>query len=124
MEIKFIQKALIKKQNKYLVLQRSLKDDSNPGKWDFPGGNIGEGEDLNTALAREVFEEAGLTIKIIRPLKLKSFVSKKNCIAVVYETEYVSGDVKISDEHNTFKWVSFEELKATELQDWLKDMYE
>lgn len=54
--------ALIEHGGKILLTQRN---DPNPmwdKKWEFPGGKIEQGEDRETAVRREVFEETGLRL--------------------------------------------------------------
>ncbi len=41
---------------------------NEPGLWDFPGGGIEFGEDLETAVCREVAEELGLRLDSVRHL--------------------------------------------------------
>lgn len=54
------------KDDRCLMLKRSMSSKGNPGKWDLPGGKIDAGESFDGALLREVFEETGLTISIQR----------------------------------------------------------
>ena len=58
-------KALIVKDNKYLVVQTK---DFIGGKYEVPGGRKKEGETDETALKREVLEEVSLQIDIARLL--------------------------------------------------------
>lgn len=55
--------AVIKKDNKILIAQRSNKM-SLPLKWEFPGGKIEKGEDKKAALKREIQEELSIEIEI------------------------------------------------------------
>ena len=75
-----------------LYLQkRAMNKDIQPGKWDTSvGGHIDYGEDVLTALEREVREELGITT--FKPVYIKSykFVSTQeaelvNCFFTVYD---------------------------------------
>lgn len=39
---------------------------SSPRIWEFPGGGIEAGEELAAAVAREVWEETGVTVEVVR----------------------------------------------------------
>lgn len=56
--------AWFQKDNKFLILRRSLQDNFTPGFWDTPGGCLDFGEDPIKALIRESKEEIGLNIKV------------------------------------------------------------
>lgn len=108
------QKAFIEKNGKILVLYDPLVG------LDFPGGKIQEGEakegnadSLINALKKEVREETGLEIKVFEPFAVwyRKFLEKnhrnygKEVYLVAFRCKYVSGEIKLSDEHNRFKWV-------------------
>ena len=102
------QKGFIRKGRDILVL-----GDPKEGL-DFPGGKIQEGEtDLHEALKREIREETTLEVNVGKPFAtwINTFpdhhpLAGKKVYLVGYICDYVSGDVKLSDEHNTFHWVN------------------
>lgn len=107
------QKAFIEKDGKVLIL-------NDPGEGlDFPGGKIQDGEakdgdasSLFRSLQREVREETGLEIEVGNPFVVWYHEFPKNhrnypkvVYLVGFKCKYVSGEIKLSDEHNKFKWV-------------------
>lgn len=60
-------RALIVRDGKILLLQRGAQI-SLPDYWCLPGGRIDQNESLEAACIREVQEETGLRIRIIRQL--------------------------------------------------------
>ncbi len=108
------QKAFIEKDGKVLIL-----NGPNEGL-DFPGGKIqkGEAKDGDTAsllrsLQREVREETGLEIEVGNPFVVWYHEFPKNSrnypkivYLIGFKCKYVSGEIKLSDEHNKFKWVN------------------
>ncbi|MCP2257888.1 8-oxo-dGTP diphosphatase [Streptoalloteichus tenebrarius] len=54
--------AVIDHGGSVLVLQRRPDEEFLPGLWELPSGKVEEGEDLLTALHREVAEETGLEV--------------------------------------------------------------
>ena len=102
------QKAFIDKNGEVLVL-------TLPNGWiDFPGGKIQEGEtDFDTAFKREVQEETGLKIEIGELFHrwYFTFISPhknagKKVFLLGFKCKYISGDIKISDEHKGYRWVN------------------
>ncbi len=63
MKIKRVVAALIIKDGKILVCQRT-RHQTMPLKWEFPGGKIEDGEQPRDALRRELDEELGIDAKI------------------------------------------------------------
>ena len=107
------QKAFIERDGKVLIL-----NDPSEGL-DFPGGKIQDGEakdgdasSLFRSLQREVREETGLEIEVGNPFVVWYHEFPKNhrnypkvVYLVGFRCKYVSGEIKLSDEHNKFKWV-------------------
>lgn len=86
------------------------------GKWEFVGGAVDFGEDPETALVREVAEESGLVVKIVRLLpKIFTHVWKTksgehiHVLLVTYECAVVSGQLNnhhVVDEIGDLQFVS------------------
>ena len=55
--------AYIERRGRVLLSQRRA-DQSFPLAWEFPGGKVEPGEDLASALVREIQEELGCAIKV------------------------------------------------------------
>lgn len=47
--------------NRFLIAERPLNKPMG-GVWEFPGGKVEPGEEIQTALARELFEELGIVV--------------------------------------------------------------
>lgn len=112
-ETKIALKGIIVKEDKILVAKRALTDKFGAGNWEIIGGKLEFGEDTETCLRREVKEEVSLEIDIEGIVYAKNVVMDKDMqmLLVVYLCNYRNGEVKISDEHTDFKWVSKEELR-------------
>ncbi len=88
--------------------------------WDMPGGRINIGEDLLTALRREIFEETGIK-KYSSPVFFTATISnhitdhkehnfKVGLAIFVYKLRIPElKQLKISDEHTEFEWVEKKE---------------
>lgn len=107
------QKAFIERNGKLLIL-----NDPYVGL-DFPGGKIQEEEtDFDEALRREVREETGLEIEIGEPftrwryeLRTGHRNAGKTLFLVGFRCKYKSGEVKLSNEHDKFQWVTKENYR-------------
>lgn len=117
-----VNRCLIKKERKLLLIQRSKKDSWEPQKWELPGGKIDLGQDLKNALEREVLEETGLYIKATNNTTFtESYVIAKGkytglpYVVIVYKGTIVGGEVKLSHEHEDFCWCESKEALDMDL---------
>ena len=84
------------------------------GGIDLPGGRIDVGEEdalFSDIVSREVREELGEDIKfrlgsVLFVHRLGHTKEKEEgIINIVFDAEYVSGDIKLSNEHVSYEWV-------------------
>lgn len=100
-------KGIIRRGNKILVLKRSLDDDHKPGVWETAGGGMDKAETPQNALKREIKEETNLEVKILEPFNAFSFKKDtgESKVGITFVCKYVSGKIKLSEEHVDYKWI-------------------
>ena len=110
-------RAIIRKNNEFLLVQRASDDRFEPSLFEFPGGKIDPGEDLNEALYREIYEETGLMVTIQEPLfywdeaSIKKEYEGFRHVALFFECSVpMNAKVKTSFEHDQYVWQSLEEI--------------
>lgn len=54
--------AVIQRADRRVLIGQRRKEDTSPLKWEFPGGKMEAGESPESALARELKEELGVTL--------------------------------------------------------------
>ncbi|MEY4990302.1 MAG: hypothetical protein RIS08_528 [Actinomycetota bacterium] len=93
-------------QGEYLCCKRGDWK-SAPNKWEFPGGKPEHDEYLEEALIREIREELGVEIKVVRQFDR----SKTGEIDLVcFVCELVGGTPSESTDHSELRWVREEDL--------------
>ncbi|KAK6579989.1 hypothetical protein PZA11_007697 [Diplocarpon coronariae] len=115
--------------NKLLLVQRAPTD-SSPNLWEVPGGGVDTSDaTILHAVAREVWEESGLTVTHIKrsvpsagegPGPGRTFVTSRALRVVKFEFEVEvegGGEVKLdAREHQCFAWVCEEECREKRLK--------
>lgn len=105
-------KALVyDKDGRCLFIKRSMESRFFAGEWDLPGGKMDPGEEIEQALARETLEETGLTVAFDAVAGASECELPAIRVAILYlEAHVLSGKVRMSDEHDAFRWVPPAEL--------------
>ena len=123
--------AIIARNGKYLIIQRSPKKIVFPNKWTVPGGGL-ETDDytktpkttkecwyfaVENSLRREIKEETGLKVGRLKYLLDIAFIRPDKIPVVIlsYYVPYKSGRVKLNEENIDYKWASLKELKNYDL---------
>ncbi len=115
--------VIIKKRDKYLMLQQA-RTRRFPLKWMGVSGAVEEGETPEEAALREVKEETGLDIEIVRKAAtLKADYKTKELHFFI--ANWKKGEVKIdSSEANDFGWFTHEQILKLNLMDATREFFE
>ena len=116
-------KALIVKDEKVLILTKTKSILPHLKGLDFPGGRLNLDESPKSGLKREIKEETGLDVDIIRLVHATDIFKNEQMrlIGLCYLCRPKSTKIKLSEEHSTFEWIDIKTAKA-ELPGWLGEM--
>lgn len=111
--------VLVNADNKILLLKRPETDDLFPGKWCLPGGHRQDDETIRQSAERECQEESGIEIDGVSH-KLFNWVYPDGFKTTFFWAKqgadwYDQQDVKLSDEHVDYKWVTSKEAFSMDL---------
>jgi 8-oxo-dGTP diphosphatase len=109
--------AIIENEDgKVLVTQRSATMDL-PLKWEFPGGKVEENETTEACLIREIKEELGCDIRVLKALTPhKHAYPDKTILLIPFICEQQETEIRLS-EHCAFAWLKPEQLKNLDWAD-------
>lgn len=100
----------------FLVLQRSSNESVMPNVWQVVTGVIQDGESALQAALREIEEETGLPLSTlwVLPFVGSYFDATNNSFVFIpcFGAITNSDTVHLSDEHEQFQWLPFEETLA------------
>lgn len=101
--------AIIEHEGAVLATQRSERM-SMPLKWEFPGGKIHDGERPDECLQREVREELGVEIAVVRALTPATHRYPEFTVTLYpFVCRLRSGEIRLH-EHKALVWLPPERL--------------
>ena len=99
-------------EGKILLIKRSKKLDWHPGEWEIMYGRIAQHEDTKDGLTRELNEELGISIVVGRPLTCWHIyrgheeTAENELIGITFLATTDQLKIKLSDEHEEYRWVT------------------
>jgi 8-oxo-dGTP diphosphatase len=109
-----------------LLLLKNADCDSEPGKWGVPAGKLETGEDPAKGAVRELFEESGIIADSNKIVSMGSLFVRKPNIDYIFHLFLVKmekADVRLSDEHVDYRWISPEDVASVPLMDGAREAY-
>lgn len=95
--------------------------------WEFPGGQVEEGETLSAALEREVLEETGIRVRVGQLVGVYSNV-KSHIVMLDFLCEFLGGEPTPSAESLKVEWMergeALSRVTRPAIRDRLRDMLE
>jgi len=101
--------AIIERDGRVLAAQRGA-DMSHPLKWEFPGGKIHPGESREDCVRREIREELGLELKVVRALSPSVHVYPSAEVVLYPFVCLIAEGEPVLKEHADVAWLTPGEL--------------
>ena len=106
-------KGIVIYKDKVLILKRVKASSDGLGYWELPGGGLEYGETPEKALKRELKEETGLDIKILKPVYTFTAIRPNyQTVGIGFLSIPTNNNVVLSHEHTEYKFVDSHELKT------------
>lgn len=117
--------GLLIKEGKVLVVRRSTAEPYLTGYYELPGGKVDFGDHPKETLEREFLEETNLKVKALHPYRIFTYISDKgrrHTVELVYlvRSEDDLKNIRLSEEHDDYKWISIEDLEQIKISDEIK----
>jgi 8-oxo-dGTP diphosphatase len=120
-----VAKAIVfDEQDRVLLLHRSEAERKHKAAhgFDFPGGSLQVNETMLDGLTREVLEETGLTMQVIAPVHVyEELQAEKHLVIVKFVCIEPQGELRLSEEHDAYEWISVTTLPGSKYPDWMQE---
>lgn len=108
MPIPSVEAVVLNKKDELLVLRR--KNSPAKNEWWFPGGRMRKGETFEEALNREVKEETGLEVEILKFVGAYSRIfPERHDVSIVFLCKCDNGNVVLNNEHSEYRFLNVSE---------------
>lgn len=106
---------IVNDKNEVLLLKRSVKSRDEYGYWSQPGGGVDYGETVEDGIKRELMEEVGVEVDLIRLLCYTDQIKvsgPEHWVSISYLAKISSGEPNNMepDKHSQMKWFSLSKL--------------
>ncbi len=112
--------AAVYREDEVLLIKRG-----NPplaGTWSLPGGRAHRGEDLPSAVFREILEECSIEVRVGDLITIFEYIEQDAASRVKYHyivfdfmADYDSGKLQVRSDALDARWVPINELKSFDL---------
>ena len=118
-------RAIIKQDDKVLLLRRSGGNPKYERLFELPGGKVDFGEDPKATLQREVAEETGLEVLTLQLSEVYSVLDaedpQKQYLSLVFWVGVQGGQhVTLSSEHDKYSWKKMSEIQLNDVTDFTR----
>lgn len=114
--------VVVKHKGRVLIVQRGDTSPWMPNKWSLVGGIVDSGEDIQSAAAREVFEETGIRLQSLKFYRL--IEDKEDGDMFFFTAVSPTETVKIDWENQAYAWITKREINLYEYVPYTKDILE
>ena len=101
-------------RNGRVLAARRTSPASAAGRWELPGGKVEPGETRAESLVREIDEELGVRITVVRWLEGAEEIGERYVLRVALAS--LDGGEPVPTEHDQVRWLAVDELRDV---DWL-----
>ncbi len=101
--------VIVVKEGKVLLGKR--RGSHGVGSWQFPGGHLELNESVQECARREVWEEAGIEIRNIKPGPFTNDIFEqedKHYVTLFVIAEYAGGSIQVKELEKCERWEWFE----------------
>ncbi|MFG6146821.1 (deoxy)nucleoside triphosphate pyrophosphohydrolase [Halobacillus sp. B23F22_1] len=104
--------AVIENEKKEILCALRAPNMAIPNMWEFPGGKVEKGEDLQTALVREIKEELSCEIEAQDVIKDHTHEYDSFIIQLIALKAKLIGGKPTAHEHSKLLWLQRENLPS------------
>lgn len=114
-------RALVRKDNKTLLLKRANGRASILGKYELPGGKLGYGEQPEDALGRYLKDDAGLIVRSAQLFDVLTYVDHDDrdiqytFIVYLVGVEHNNDKIALSENYDHYQWKNIGDMPQEEL---------
>ncbi|WP_226037479.1 (deoxy)nucleoside triphosphate pyrophosphohydrolase [Aquibacillus saliphilus] len=104
--------AIIENENSEILCALRSPQMAIPNMWEFPGGKVEDGEDIHTALIREIEEEMSCKIRTEELFNDNTHEYEKFIINLIAIKCRIIGGTPVKSEHSKLLWLKRENLNS------------